>query len=65
MQECYPGAEALLQVGYMSEEETDDEYDGEVGKRVVVWQPQWRNEKVYIFTIIIDYCICILIHSDF
>ena len=59
MQECYPGAEALLQVGYMSEEETDDEYEGEAGKRVVVWQPQWRNEKVCIFTIIIDYCICI------
>ncbi|KAG2216609.1 hypothetical protein INT45_009574 [Circinella minor] len=49
IQECYPGAEALLQVGYMSEEETDDEYEGEVGKRVVVWQPQWRNEKANEF----------------
>ncbi|KAG2218723.1 hypothetical protein INT45_002431 [Circinella minor] len=49
MQERYPGAEALLQVGYMSEEETDDEYEGEAGKRVVVWQPQWRNEKANEF----------------
>ncbi|KAG2212025.1 hypothetical protein INT45_014153 [Circinella minor] len=49
IQECYPGAEALLQVRYMSEEETDDKYEGEVGKHVVVWQPQWRNEKANEF----------------
>ena len=55
LQESYPGAETLLQPGYMSDEETDDEYEGEVGKRVVVWQPQWRNDKVCIFTLIILY----------
>ncbi|KAI7850935.1 hypothetical protein BDC45DRAFT_572611 [Circinella umbellata] len=53
MQECYLGAEAL-QVGYMSEEETDDEYKEEAGKRVVVWQPQWRNEKANGFLLHLD-----------
>ena len=45
----------LLQLEYMSDEETDDEYDGDAGKRVLVRRPQWRNEKVCIFTIIVYY----------
>ena len=35
-------------------EETDDEYNGEVGKRVLVWTPKWRNERVCTFATIFD-----------
>ena len=45
----------MLQSKYMSDEETDDEYDGEFGKRVLVWTPQWRNERVCTFATIVDY----------
>ncbi|KAG2211568.1 hypothetical protein INT45_003506, partial [Circinella minor] len=36
LEPCFSGGEALLQSKYMSDEETDAEYSGEVGKRVVV-----------------------------
>ncbi|KAG2226643.1 hypothetical protein INT45_005129 [Circinella minor] len=45
LESCFPGGEALLQVKYMSEEDTDDEYPSGIGKRVVVKKLQWLNEK--------------------
>ncbi|KAG2215577.1 hypothetical protein INT45_009301 [Circinella minor] len=45
LEPCFSGGEALLQSKYMSDEETDAEYSGEVGKRVVVKKLQWLNEK--------------------
>ena len=44
----------MLKPEYMSDEETDDEYDGVIGKHVLLRKLQWRNEKVCIFTIIVD-----------
>ncbi|KAI7859759.1 hypothetical protein BDC45DRAFT_563802 [Circinella umbellata] len=45
LESCFSGGEALLQLKYMSDEETDDEYSGGIGKRVVVKRLQWLNEK--------------------
>ena len=54
LQESYSRGEALLKPEYMSDEETDDEYDGVIRKHVLLRKLQWRNEKVCIFTIIVD-----------
>ncbi|KAG2212569.1 hypothetical protein INT45_007408 [Circinella minor] len=54
LQETYSGGEALLKPEYMSDEETDDEYNGVIGKRVLVRKPHWRNEKANELLCLLD-----------
>ncbi|KAG2217756.1 hypothetical protein INT45_005477 [Circinella minor] len=54
LQEMYSEGEVLLKPEYMSDEETDDEYNRVIGKRVLVRKPHWRNEKANELLCLLD-----------